>query len=166
MSFQEKNSKQKLDSDKPYDVMHGLNIEFRGLLTLEITSNHENSRQSINDYLSKATNNIRCQKADHVGASYEVLCINNNKQDAIDSIKDFLSIILKQEKIKHINIGISISLSFMNHKSSDRPMIDPIDYSLLEGSQSKVLNIFPKLIEPVEPQFATWNGEKWSVRLY
>lgn len=166
MSFQEKNSKQKLGSSEPYNVMHGLNIEFRGLLTLEITNSHENSRQSFNDYLSKATDNVRFQKADHLGASYEVYCTNDNKRDAINSIKDFLSIILKQEKIEHINIGISISLSFMNHKSSDRSMIDPIDYSLLEGSQSKVLKAFSKLLEPVEPQFATWNDETWSNRPY
>ena len=161
MSFQEKNSKQKLDSDEPYDVMHGLNIEFRGLLTLELTDKHANSKQSLNEYLSKATDNVRCQKADHIGTSYGLHCTNDNKQDAINSIKDFLEIILIREEIRHLKACINISLSSFNHEDKNC-----IDYNFIKHNSDQFFDVLPKLLEPVEPQFIAWDGETWSNRPY
>ena len=156
MDSQIENTDQKLDFDKPYDAMQGLNIKFEGLLTLELTDKHANSKQFLNEYLSKATDNVRCQKADHIGTSYELHCTNDNKQDAINSIKDFLSIILIREEIRHLKACINISLSSFNHEDKNC-----IDYNFIKHNSDQFFDVLPRLLEPVEPQFIAWDGETW-----
>lgn len=162
MNLQEKIEEQAIDSDKPYNILDSLNIYFEGLLTIDSNNKDESVRQYLNEYLSKGTEYIECQKTDNIGIIWQIRCKSDSKQDAIDSIKDYLLIILKQENINFLNIGISISLSFFSHKNIDRPLSDPIDYSLFENSLLKFSDVSPKLFEPVEPYFAKWDGKEWS----
>ena len=158
MNLQEKNSTQKLESDEPYDVMHGLNIKFDGLLTLELIDKYANKRQALNEYLSKYTNDIQCQKVDHIGTIYQIHCENDNKSSVIVTIKDFLSIILIREEIKHLKACININLSSLNHEEDK----DCIDYNFIERNLKQFFDVLPKLLEPVEPQLIVWDGETWS----
>lgn len=153
---------QELKSDEAYDLLDGLNIYFEGLLTLDIIDKYKSSIQSLNEYLGKGGKDIECQKINMMEAVWQIRCKNDTKQNAIDSIKNYLSIVLKQESIELLNIGISISLSHFNHKDIDSPLTDSIDYSLFEHFPAKFSNILPEVLEPAQPYFAKWNGKRWS----
>lgn len=164
MTLKKSKEEQEPNSDKAYDVINGLNIYFEGLLTLDITDKYKINIQTLNEYLSKANEYIECEKINTIGTVWQIRCKNDSKQNAIDSMKNYLSIVLKQENIELLNIGISISLSHFNHKDIDSPLTDSIDYSLFEHFSAETFSILPKLLEPTESCFAKWNGKRWSER--
>jgi len=143
-------------------LLKDINIHFGGLITLNLLAKYEPSRHSLNEYLEIDTDNLGFHKRPDVGTLWYVRCRADTKVDAMRKILDYLATFLEENNISLMHVAISIQLIHLNHKPIDHPMVDPIDYNLIDHLEHKQAAIFKNVIEPIEPYFAVWNGKKWS----
>lgn len=144
-------------------LLEGINIHFTGLLTLNLLDKYSSLRPSLNEHLDIDTDDLGFLKKNDIGTLWYVRCRANIKGKAMRKIIDYLATFLQENNINHMHVAISIQLAHFNHKPIDHPMVDPIDYNLIDNLEDKKSSIFKDIYEPVEPYFAMWDGKKWNV---
>lgn len=156
---------QELLNSEIYNSTEGIHIIYTGLLIFNNIENHKELFCSITEYLEINNEHLGFQERSKTGVLWYVRCRANSKQQAHKDIMNYLSNIFSKKDVKNISIALQVNLAHFSHKEMGAYFSDPIDYGYLEHIDCGLSDIFKSLIEPTEPCFAVWDGERWSAAI-
>lgn len=156
---------QELLNSENYNSLEGINIVYTGLLMLNNSPRLERIFDSVNECIEIDSEQLGFQKRNRSGTLWYVRCRANNMQQAHRKVLDYLSDIFCKKDLNNISIALQVSLSHFSHKEMGTLFNESIDYEYLEQLGCGLSDIFKSLIEPTEPCFAVWNGERWSATI-